>query len=354
MSWQGIVGHDDVVEQFRRRLAAGRVTGTFLFVGPAGIGKRTFALKLAQALFCQGGTSESLDPCGVCEDCRLSLAGNHPDLIRVSKPAEQNILPLALFIGSEERLHREGLIHDIGLKPYQGGRRVAIIDDADFLTDISANSLLKTLEEPPPKSVMILLGTSPDRQLQTIRSRSQVIRFQPLPSEELAPLILAQKLANDEAAAMRLAAASGGSLEAARRWAEPAWAEFRRLLFEALSTREWEGARIAKLLLAFADDAGKEAPARRERLRGAIGLTVEYFRQVARILVGGPTAEDPELQQAAEQTVRRQPLDAEVCAAVIERCLAAIDHIDRNVHPTTLCDSLGDDVERLLAPSIAR
>lgn len=349
MSWQGIVGHDDVVEQFRRRLAAGRVTGTFLFVGPAGVGKRAFALKLAQALFCHGGTNPSLDPCGTCDDCRLALAGNHPDLIRISKPADKSEMPLELFIGPPDNRHREGLIHDIGLKPFQGGRRVAVIDDVDYFNQEGANALLKTLEEPPPKSMLILIGTAPDRQLQTIRSRSQIVRFQPLPTDELADLILAQKLVPDAAAAQRLAAQAGGSLETARRWADPAWAEFRRLLLEKLATGEWEGAALSKLLLAFADDAGKEAPARRERLRGAIGLAVEFFRQAARISVGGPTAEDPELQQAAEQAARNLPQDPELLAAVIERLLAALDHVDRNVHQTTLTDALGDDVERLLS-----
>lgn len=346
--WQGIVGQDEVVAQFRRRLAAGRVTGTFLFVGPAGVGKRAFALKLAQALFCRGGTNPSLDPCGTCEDCRLSLAGNHPDLIRVSKPADKNELPMQLLIGPPDNRHREGLIHDIGLKPFQGGRRVAVIDDTDYFNEEGANALLKTLEEPPPRSMLILLGTSPDRQLQTIRSRSQIVRFQPLPTDELAGLILAQKLVPDAAAAQRLAEQSGGSLETARRWADPAWSEFRRLLLERLSAGEWDGGAVAKLLLAFADDAGKEAPARRERLRGAIGLAVEFYRQAARALVGGPAAEDVELQQAAERAIRNLPQDPELLAAVIERLLAALDHVDRNVHQTTLTDALGDDVEKLL------
>lgn len=346
--WQSLVGHGDVVEQFRRRLAAGRVTGTFLFVGPAGVGKRAFAVKLAQALFCQGGTNPSLDPCGTCSDCRLSLSGNHPDLLRVAKPADKNELPLDLLIGPKENRHHEGLIHDISIKPFQGGRRVAIIDDVDYFNEEGANALLKTLEEPPPKSVLILIGTSPDRQLQTIRSRSQVVRFQPLPIEELASLILSQKLVSDEATAAKLATQSGGSLETARRWADPAWAEFRRLMLEKLATGQWEGAVLSRLLLAFADDAGKEAPARRERLRGAIGLAVEFFRQANRAGVGGPPAEDPELQQAAEQATRNLPQDPELIGAVIERLLAALDHVDRNVHQTTLTDALGDDVESLL------
>ena len=75
---------------------------------------------------------------------------------------------------------REGLCHDIALKPFRGGRKIAIIDDADYLNQEGANCLLKTLEEPPEKSVIILIGTSQQRQLPTIRSRCQIVRFAPL------------------------------------------------------------------------------------------------------------------------------------------------------------------------------
>src|SRR5690606_13925595 len=85
--WQGIRGHDEVVERFRLTLEAGRLASTYLFVGPSGIGKRSFALKLAQALLCQRTPDERLEPCGACESCRLLLAGNHPDVIAVGKPA---------------------------------------------------------------------------------------------------------------------------------------------------------------------------------------------------------------------------------------------------------------------------
>ena len=115
-------------------------------------------------------------------------AGTHPDLEIVSKPADKRDIPLAAFIGEDDRRMKEGLCHRIGLKPFMGGRKVAIIDDADFLNPEGANALLKTLEEPPPRSVLILIGTTADKQLPTIRSRSQIIRFRPLPEDSVARL----------------------------------------------------------------------------------------------------------------------------------------------------------------------
>ena len=108
---------------------------------------------------------------------------------------------------------REGLCHNISLKPYRGGRKIAIIDDADFLNQEGANCLLKTLEEPPPKSILILIGTSEQKQLPTIRSRCQVIRFRPLAESTVAELLVSQGLIESEVEAERLAGLSGGSLE---------------------------------------------------------------------------------------------------------------------------------------------
>lgn len=348
MSWQGIVGHDDVVEQFRRRLAAERINGTFLFVGPAGIGKRTFAYKLAQALLCEGGARRTLDPCGTCEDCLQCTAGTHPDVLSVAKPSDRSELPLRLLIGEGENRMREGLCHDIGLKPFRGGRRIAVIDDADDLNVEGANCLLKTLEEPPPRSVMILVGTSPDRQLPTIRSRSQIIRFQPLSVATAAELIRRLALASDDETARRLAEASAGSLEEARRLARPEFAEFRRRWLGQLS-EPWHGPTAAAALTAFAEAAGKEAGPRRDRLRWAIGLTVEFFRTVLHLSLAEATFAETELRRAAEQATRAAAFDPEALTDVIDRCLAAIEHVDRNVHPTTLVEALCDDVGRITA-----
>ncbi|MEX2186270.1 MAG: AAA family ATPase, partial [Pirellulales bacterium] len=165
MPWQGLQGHDEVADRFRRILARGRLASTFLFVGPDGIGKRTFAMKLAQALLCAERPEADLDPCGRCESCVQATAGTHPDILTIAKPAEKSELPVALFIGTKEKRMQEGLCHDLSLKPFFGRRRVAVIDDADYLNEEGANCLLKTLEEPPPRSLLILVGTSLERQL---------------------------------------------------------------------------------------------------------------------------------------------------------------------------------------------
>ncbi len=150
MTWQGIEGHDEVAEKLRR--AVGQSPGEQLpLLWPGRCGKtRAFALRFAQALLCQARPAADLDPCNTCPSCSMALGGTHPDIEVVAKPEEKALLPVELFLCDREHRGREGLCHWIGLKPFMGGRRIAIIDDADFFNEAGANCLLKTLEEPPP------------------------------------------------------------------------------------------------------------------------------------------------------------------------------------------------------------
>jgi DNA polymerase-3 subunit delta' len=348
MSWQGIEGHDEVVEQFRQRLAAGRLASTYLFVGPPGIGKRTFALKLAQALLCSTRAAELLDPCGKCPSCLQVLAGSHPDVLRVVKPADKSEIPLQLLIGSKEKRMQEGLCHDISLKPFMGGRRIAIIDDADFLNEEGANSLLKTLEEPPPRSIMILIGTTADRQLPTIRSRCQWVRFRPLSVELTARLLVSQEIVSDAAEAQRLAEHAQGSLERAREIADPALWSLRKQFLGRLAEPRMSSVELTKMLGPFIDEAGKEAPARRARARQVVGFAVEFHRQLLRGLGGASLVADDEMAEMVERALQTFRGDEETAAACIERSLDALTHIDRNAHQSAWLECWLDDLERIL------
>ena len=353
MSWQGIAGHDEVVEQFRRTLGRGRLASTYLFVGPQGVGKHAFALKLAQTLLCQANAAEQLNPCGHCASCQQVLAGTHPDLIVVAKPEERSEIPVQLLIGSGDRRMREGLCHDISLKPFMGGRRVAIIDDADYLNEEGANCLLKTLEEPPPRSVIILVSTSIDRQLPTIRSRSQIIRFAPLADDVLARLALSQGIAANQAEAERLAAYSEGSLVRARELADAELWKFRCELINRLAEVRFDSVRLAKAVLAFVDEAGKEAPLRRARARQIVAFAAEFYRQLVRRLSGVSLAADADLAKAVEQAAASWPASGESAVECVERCLDALTHIDRNANQAIWIECWIDDLARLVSRKAA-
>ena len=350
MSWLGLEGHDDIVERFSRILAAGRLASTYLFVGPPGVGKRAFATKLAQALLCQrtaGINPAALEPCGVCASCAQMRAGTHPDFLTVAKPKGKSEIPVASLIGNPEHRMQQGLCHDIGLKPMMGGRRIAVIDDADDLNEESANCLLKTLEEPPPRSLMILIGTSATRQLPTIRSRSQIVRFAPLPVDMVARLLLSQQIVADASTARQLAALSEGSLQRAAELADPELLKFRAMLFSRLAQAHLDVPRLAEAVTTIVDEAGSEASVRRERLRKIIQFAADYYRQFARSLSAAPTADDPALAQAFAAARQWWPEGADLAAECVDRTLDALSHIDRNANPPNIIYAWLDDLAQL-------
>jgi DNA polymerase-3 subunit delta' len=274
------------------------------------------------------------------------LAGTHPDILRVAKPADRSAIPVDLIIGPKEKRMQEGLCHDISLKPFMGGRRVAIIEDADDLNEEGANALLKTLEEPPPRSVMILIGTSPDRQLPTIRSRAQLIRFKPLDAAVIARLLVSQDIVSDEAEAARIAAQCGGSLTQAVEMADPALMRFRDELVAQLADGAFDNVGFAKLLIALVEEAGKEAPPRRARMRQVIAMAIQFYRELLRAMSGAPASEEA-AQSAVDRALATGRFDSENVGRLIERSLDALEHVDRNAHQAALLECWLDDLSQL-------
>ncbi|MEX2141441.1 MAG: DNA polymerase III subunit delta' [Pirellulales bacterium] len=350
--WQGIEGHDAVVARFRRALERRRLASTFLFVGPPGVGKRSFALALAKSLLCERRDEALLDPCGICPSCVQVEAGTHPDLYVLGLPEGKSSIPIKLLIGEDETRMREGLCYDISLKPFMGNRKVAILDDADYFnTPAVANCLLKTLEEPPPRSVIILIGTSATKQLPTIRSRAQLVRFEPLSQETVARLLVEKQLVADAAEANRLAAFSEGSLSRAIELSDPELWRFRGELLAKLAGEPIENFRLAPSVVAFVDAAGKEAPPRRARARLLIGFAISFYRRLLYRQVaddaprtGDRFAGDDDAERHVSAALKRGQKDPEATAARIERSLEALSHIDRNANQATLLEAWLDDL----------
>jgi len=338
--WQGILGHDDVVERFRHSLAAGRLAASYLFLGPDGVGKRSFAMKLAQALLCQRSAAAELKPCGKCESCQLLVAGNHPDLDLIGLPAGKRWLPVDLFIGDRDHRNQVGLCHNVSLRPQMGKRRVAIIDDADYLTIESANCLLKTLEEPPPGAVMILIGTSRGRQLPTILSRTQAVRFSPLDHGTLCRLMVELQIASNESHADQLSIQSAGSLSKAAALVDPQLWEMQQALLPQLTPSRLDSVRLASELLAFVNQAGKEADARRGRLRAILQMVADHFRRVLRAACAVPDSKS----LANSELLELGPTAQDCALAVLDRCLEAELQLDRNANQATLLECWLDDL----------
>ena len=331
--WTTTRGHDAIAARFTDAIAAGRLATTFLFVGPAGVGKRTFARDLAKSLLCLEVPATTAPPCGRCDACRQFATGNHPDFHWVVRRPDRQHLTIDLFLGRRDtRDAVDGLCHQIALRPSLGSHRVAVIAEADLLTVEAANCLLKTLEEPPPHSVILLIGTSAAKQLPTIRSRAQITRFGPIPVDEMCRLILEQGLAQDVSSAREIAIASDGSMVRAAQLADVDCQQFRQHLFDWLRSSSLDPVRMAWNVEEFVNAAGKEAGVRRERMRQVLGFACDFFRGELRQSVGVSTAADEVLAAALNTTVGEQQRALER----LDHTFDAAAHVDRNANQSTL------------------
>lgn len=339
MSWQRIQGHDSHHRAFARAVERGRVAHAYLFTGPPGIGKRQFALELAQALLCERAI-DALQACGACTSCTLFAAGNHPDFFAVTRPEELNELPIAVM--------RE-LCRGFTLKPALGRGKVALLDDADDLNEESTNCFLKTLEEPPPRSLFILIGTTPERQLPTIVSRCQVVRFAPL-ADELVGDILRKQGIDDERLLSRLVRLARGSPGQALELADPELWDFRKVLVEGLLQPRPETVNLAQRWVEFVEDAGKEAASQRRRAIAVLRLLIEFFADALAVSLGGqPRLGDPGEMALLQKLAQR--LDAERLVQVLERCLEADVQTGRYVQLVLVLEALLDTLGVQMAAS---
>ncbi|MBC8170309.1 MAG: DNA polymerase III subunit delta' [Anaerolineae bacterium] len=196
--WQ-IYGHDWAVDYLRKGMLHNRVRQAYLITGIPKIGKTRFAQAFAMALNC---SHEDLmqRPCGECRSCRLVVSGNHPDMVYSELDATTGALKIEALRDVMRRLT---------LKPYEGRYRVAIIADFERARGQAQDAILKTLEEPPPYAVIILLAGSTEQTLSTIISRCQVVNLRPVGTEAIREVLVNQYGAEDDQATLLARLSSG-------------------------------------------------------------------------------------------------------------------------------------------------
>lgn len=192
-----IIGHHNIVSQLQNAVKTERIAGAYLFSGINGVGKETVALYFARLILCENEDKRSI-PCGTCRGCRKIENGNHPDL-RIIRPDGSQIK-----IGQIRELQQEIHYH-----PIDAERKVYIFVNTERMNKEAANSLLKTLEEPPSVSTIVLLTENIESILPTIRSRCQVLTFYPLTEEELSGSLM-DRFEIDKQTASSIAILSGG------------------------------------------------------------------------------------------------------------------------------------------------
>jgi DNA polymerase-3 subunit delta' len=209
MSLKKIIGHEKTISLLLGVMGRRRVASSYLFCGEPGIGKKTVAINFAKALNCQEQEGFNLQPstflsqpsslnfaadaCDECSSCLKIVAGTHPDFLLIS-PQERQI-----------RIEEIRMIDDaLSFKPFEGRKKTIIVDDAEAMNISAVNAFLKTLEEPPPDSMIILVTAKPDLLPATIRSRCSRINFSPLSSEACRQVLRGKISDNDLELAVRL------------------------------------------------------------------------------------------------------------------------------------------------------
>ena len=208
MPFRDVIGHRRLIGLLARSVGREVLPPSLIFAGPAGVGKRLAALATAQALNCtarlpkHSGPDADLecDACGVCAACTRIARGVHPDVLLVA-PGDSGSIKIEQV--------RE-IIDRAAYRPFEGRRRAVIIDEADALVPAAQNALLKTLEEPPPSSVFLLVTARPDVLLPTVRSRCPRLQFRPLGQRDIEAAMVTY--GHSEAEARAVAATADGSL----------------------------------------------------------------------------------------------------------------------------------------------
>ncbi len=317
MPFADVLGHGRIVEVLQRSLRTGKVAHSYLFEGIPGCGRRKSALALIQAIFC---TAVAGDACGVCQSCRKVAGGSHADIHFISPlPDKRDI--------SIEQLRE--MQRTLSLRPYEAPRKVCIIEPAERMSVNAANSLLKTLEEPPGDALIILLTENAGMLLPTIRSRCQLIRFAPLSPEHVMTL-LEQNGMDTETAAL-LAPMSGGSMQRAQELDNEALAARQEAVVSRLSQMD-----INRITTVF--DASEALSGNREETLELLDLLISFYRDAVHLAAGSTEIVNRSSRTSIESIAKRVPLPRTM--ELLESICQTRRDVQRNANPKLALDHL--------------
>jgi DNA polymerase-3 subunit delta' len=316
-----LLGHEWAVDMLRHHIKHDGLRHAYLFAGPPGLGRRTLALRLAQALNCEKPIALG-EPCLVCRTCKQTEAMQHPDLAVIQAESEGGILKVDQV--------RE-VQHSLSLKPYQSKYRVAIFLRFQEANDNAANALLKTLEEAPAHAVLILTADSPEQLLPTIVSRCEILRLRPLPVAAIEADLLERGLEPERA--RLLAHISGGRPGYARRLVDDSsLLEKREERLNDLQTL-LPSPRVEKF--SYAEKLSKD----KDTMRQTILIWLSYWRDVMlRVAQAETTLINVDRNMEIEFLAGR--LDLPTARRVVNDLEGALEKMERNVNSRLLAEVL--------------
>ena len=277
-----LINQEQTIRILTTLLRNGTLPHALLFTGTVGVGKQAAAVALAMACNCQRALPESKadhrsdqDPvnssgefnlttmgaCGVCKSCRKIADGNHPDIIRIQ--------PTGPFIKIDQI---RSLLRTLAMKPYEAITRVTIISEAQAMNAAASNALLKILEEPPSRSMLVLTATQKSDLLPTIVSRCQNVGFNPIPQKKIASW-LKHKHELEQQSADIIAAMANGSFSRAQMMVEDNWLQRRKWVIDEMDRLSLQP--IARLF-SLAEKLSRE----KEALAQSLEIIKVWFRDL--------------------------------------------------------------------------
>lgn len=306
MPLRDLIGNTRVAQALTRANARDRLPHALLFAGPDGVGKRTFAMELAKAVTCHSPVDG--DACGACDSCVRAASGEHPD-IRVFVP--------------DGTLHKIAQMRELAreaqYRPFDDHRRVMIVDDAHKMRDEAANAILKTLEEPPPTTLIVLVTDQPYALLGTIRSRCQTLRFAPVDAESIEGF-LGERFRRPSEETKLLSRVAAGRIGRALSTDLSVYRDRRKEMLGLIELLASGGDRLRLMKAAqFLADVGRKD---RSELDARLDLFVDLCRDVYGIALGEPS----DGVANADVTLR---LEALAASTPPERIATWIDAVER-------------------------
>jgi DNA polymerase-3 subunit delta' len=324
----GLIGHEWAVQMLNQHLTHDSVRHAYLFSGPPGVGRRTLALRLVQALNCPQPIAAG-EPCGKCKTCQQIERMQYTDLAVIQAEKEGGTLKV-----DQIRAVRQSLV----LTPYQGKYRVALFLRFQEANDNAANALLKTLEEAPAHAILILTADAPEQLLPTIVSRCEVLRLRPLPIKTVEDCL--KERGTDETTARLLAHISGGRPGyALRLMQDKEMLEFRKDRLDDLQ-RLLKSSRRERF--AYADkltSRKKKETETDERFRDTLLVWLSFWRDVM-LRASGADAPLANVDRAAEIDALAEKLSLAELHRLVDATEKAIDKLERNVNARLLAEVL--------------
>ena len=338
MAFRDVVGHRHLISLLAQAIARDSLTPSLILSGPEGVGKRLIAVSIAQELNCVDRRStidagrSTMSACGTCAACRRIERGTHPDVMTI-EPGESGSIKIEQVRAAIDRSV---------FRPFEGRKRVTIIEQADALVPAAQNALLKTLEEPLPASVFVLVTSRPDMLLPTVRSRCAHLRLGRLQVSEVAT-VLEQSQDYSHADALTAAAVSDGSVRRALDLEADAFADARNDAEELLEA----AGRDPRTRLERARDllkGGGTASSERDHLGTRLMAMTALIRDAGLVASGG----DPELIANLDRRPVVESLARTLGKERVDRVFTAVvraeEALDRNVSPKVVADWLAINV----------